>query len=91
MENGLLGEPDIRIDDTIIDIKCSKEVALKGEWIVQLLGYVILSRVHGLPVNTVAIFNPINGLWCEADVSEWRKDDALLDYLIKKKLEQRAE
>lgn len=74
LPNGVAGEIDIRWGTTIIDIKCSHTVQIGPDWMLQLLTYAYMARIHGIPIDTIAVFNPLKGLWHEASIAELSDD-----------------
>jgi hypothetical protein len=76
LPNGIMGQTDIRIGDTLIEIKCSNDISIKVEWILQILAYVALCSKHGIHIQTIAIFNPLKGFWCEQDIGAWQQEYA---------------
>lgn len=84
---GIHGELDMRMGDTIIDIKTSISDELQVQWILQLLCYKVLCE-HGksrAKVNTIAVLNPLRGWYVDIDVSLWDKHHELVKYLIDKR------
>ena len=80
--NGVEGEADLIVDDTIIDFKNSGSHSIQPEWLLQLLGYTFLARQNGYIINNIAIFNTLGGLLYKMDVSKWRKGLLLIRYLL---------
>lgn len=85
--DGVFGELDIRLHDTIVDIKTSISDDVKIQWILQLLCYKALSELGTIrkKVNSVAILNPLRGWYYTLDVSGWTKHHELMQYLIEKR------
>ena len=66
----------------IIDFKTSTSQQIQIEWIIQLLTYASLIRIHKkLPVEYISIFNPISGIESVIDIKDWNKEIELLDYI----------
>jgi hypothetical protein len=87
--NGVHGELDLLInDDTVVDIKCSLRKDLDMDWILQLFCYAHLCRENGAQVNKIAILNPLQGMWFEADISDWDHGKELIDIMLNKKFGQ---
>jgi hypothetical protein len=82
--DGIYGELDLRIDDTIIDYKTTQNNDMNLEWIVQLLCYKVLCDTK-TKINKIAIFNPLKGTYSEMDVSNWTKHKDLVAYLLQKR------
>jgi hypothetical protein len=88
IDEGVYGELDLRIDDTIIDYKCAISDEISAPWILQLLCYKSLydlKQSDDRKINKVGIFNPLRGWMVELDVSEWNKSKELITYLIDKR------
>jgi len=85
--DGVFGELDIRVQDTIVDIKTSISDDIKIQWILQLLCYKALSELgcNRKKVNTISILNPLRGWYYTMDVSGWSKHHELIQYLIEKR------
>ena len=85
-ENGVSGEIDIRLGDTIIDIKTSISDDITPAHLVQLLAYKALWDANNeKKISTVAVFNPLRGWIVPIDVSRWDKSDHLLGYLYERR------
>jgi len=66
----------------IIDFKTSNSNQIQIEWILQLLTYAALIRIHKkLPVECISIYNPISGIESIIDIKNWNKEKELLDYI----------
>ncbi len=74
------------IDNEILDIKTSNKSDVNIEFTLQLLIYTSLSRIKGMKIDKISIFNPLLGEYNYADISLWDKDEVLLDYLEDNKL-----
>lgn len=81
----VIGELDLRIDDTIIDYKTSTSDNITIDWLVQLLCYKVLCDKNGLYINNIAIYNPLKGKIYGLDVSKWNGHDLLIKYLLDKR------
>lgn len=82
--NIITGEIDMFDDTTatITDFKASVNSECKLEWIIQLLTYTALLRLQkGKSVLFVQIYNPLTGTTAIFDISEWKKEAELLEYL----------
>lgn len=88
VKDGVHGELDLRIGDTIIDYKTSVNDEISMQWFVQLLCYKALCDLNEKKITTLAILNPLRGWYSEIDVSAWDKQCELLAYLIKKRNER---
>ena len=87
-ENGMYGELDLRVGDTIIDYKNTIQDEISAPWLIQLLCYKALYDIkheNQKTINTIAIFNPLKGWYCPIDVSGWNKQAELIAYLLEKK------
>jgi len=85
LDNGIIfGDADLIINDEIMDFKTSYHEDINIEYTLQLLIYTALARSKGIQINKISIFNPLCGVYYYADISEWDKDEELLDYLINK-------
>ena len=81
------GELDL-IDTTgneLIDFKCSNSTSIfKLEWFVQLLIYKSIYN-DGNDINLLTIYNPLKGLTCSVDITEWTLNNnnskILLEYM----------
>jgi phage/plasmid-associated DNA primase len=66
----------------IIDFKTSTSQQIQIEWILQLLSYASLIRIHKkLPVEYISIYNPVSGIESIIDIKNWNKEKELLDYI----------
>lgn len=82
----IVGELDLldKTSKTIIDYKCSSSSECKLEWIIQLLAYVALLRKNSLDhseITNIEIYNPLLGSVTSFDISNWNKEDILLETL----------
>lgn len=84
INQGIYGEIDLRIGDLLIDYKTSIN-DIKLENIIQLLCYKTLCDLNNKKINTIAIFNPLKGIYSELDVSTWNKHNELITYLLQKR------
>jgi CRISPR/Cas system-associated exonuclease Cas4 (RecB family) len=85
-ERLITGELDMydETDKKVIDFKTSTSDKIQIEWILQLLTYTSLLRIHSKKqVNTVSIYNPLSGFEYLIDISKWNKEKELLDLLKK--------
>ena len=88
LENGVYGELDLRVDDMIIDYKCTINDDITAQWLLQLLCYKALydlTYMEEKQIKVVGVFNPLRGWWCPIDVSSWDKQNELLEYLLEKR------
>lgn len=86
LKEGVFGELDLRIGDTIIDYKTSINEDLTDlQWLVQLLCYKALADANGKSISKVGILNALRGWYGEIDVSSWNKHHELIGYLIEKR------
>lgn len=90
VKDGVIGELDLRVGDMVIDYKCTINDTINIEWILQLLCYKALCNMNGICVNRMGIFNPLKGCVWTVDVSWWKEQVKLIDYLIKKRDEKAA-
>ena len=66
----------------IIDFKTSNSQQIQIEWILQLLTYTALIKIHNkLPVEFISIYNPVSGVESIIDIKNWNKEKELLDYI----------
>jgi len=85
LDNGIIfGDADLIINNEIMDFKTSFHEDINVEYTLQLLIYTSLARSKGIQINKISIYNPLCGIYYYADISEWDKDEDLLDYLISK-------
>ena len=85
LDNGIIfGDADLIINNEIMDFKTSYHEDINIEYTLQLLIYTALARNKGIQINKVSIYNPLCGIYYYADVSDWDKDEDLLEYLISK-------
>jgi superfamily I DNA and RNA helicase len=85
-ERLISGELDMydKSDKKIIDFKTSINDKIQIEWILQLLTYTALMRLHTKNiVNIISIYNPISGIEYNIDIKTWNKEKELLDLLKK--------
>lgn len=93
---GMFGEMDMRVDDTIIDFKTSINEDINPQWVLQLLCYKVLCDANlsstkktnqNTPskINKICIFNPLKGMLFDIDVSQWNNGQALVQYLMDKR------
>ena len=87
---GIFGELDMLVGDTIIDYKTSTNDDINAMWFLQLLCYKVLCEKnadieHRRKINHVGIFNPLKGWYYELDVSSWNKHNELIMYLLNKR------
>jgi hypothetical protein len=81
----ICGEIDMydALSKTLIDFKVSSS-NMKLEWILQLLSYTaIMRKQHKLDVDYIQIYNPLMGTETTFDIKKWNKEDELLDYIVK--------
>lgn len=83
----VIGELDLRIDDTIIDYKTSSTDNITIDWFIQLLCYKVLCDKNGIYINNIAIYNPLKGKIYGIDISKWNGHDLLIKYLLDKRTE----
>ncbi len=91
LDEGVYGEVDMIVGDTLIDYKTSSSDEVEAKWIVQLLCYKILCERNSekrFPIRKIAIFNPLRGWISEINIDNWDKHMDLLVYLLKKREEQ---
>jgi len=91
LEDGVFGEVDMIVGDTLIDYKTSMNDDMDAKWIVQLLCYKILCERNSkrrFPIRKMAIFNPLRGWISEIAIEQWDKHMDLLAYLLQKREEQ---
>lgn len=81
-EDGISGNIDLRLDDIILDFKCSNEENIKAEHILQLLCYKELYEENmDLCIQKVGIVNLLKGKITMFDVSQYDKGKQLLESL----------
>jgi DNA polymerase III epsilon subunit-like protein len=81
-EDGITGNVDLRLDDIILDFKCSNEESIKAEHILQLLCYKELYEENmDMCIQKVGIVNLLKGKITLFDVSDYNKGKELLDFL----------
>lgn len=79
---GIYGEIDAICDNIIIDYKNSCQKNIQIEHIVQLLIYVVMCQKNNYNIDKIRIFNPIKGIISTADISDWNKQDQLINYIL---------
>lgn len=89
ISEGVHGELDLRVGDTIVEFKTTINEDINMEWLLQLLCYKVLYEWQpenkGKVIKTIAIFNPLKGLYFSLDVSTWNKHRELVQYLLQKR------
>jgi hypothetical protein len=88
IKEGMNGEIDLLIGNTIIDYKTSINDDISIQWILQLLCYKVLhdfNNPHDKKVEKIAVMNPLRGWYSYIDVSAWNKHHELVSYLLKKR------
>ena len=81
--NEVYGELDLRIGHTIIDYKTTVNDEITAPWLLQSLAYkAMYDLTHEDRITTLAWFNPLKGWYIAIDVSDWEKQDDLLNYLL---------
>jgi DNA polymerase III epsilon subunit-like protein len=85
IEEGMFGELDLRLSDTIIDYKTSVNDELNMNWLLQLLCYKVLADFNQKKINKIGILNPLKGWYIDIDVSKWDKHHQLVEYLLQKR------
>jgi hypothetical protein len=86
IERSIAGELDMYNEstNTLVDFKSSVSSSCKLEWILQMLTYTALLRnIEGKKVNYIQIYNPMTGTCTTFDVTDWNKENELLDMLDK--------
>jgi len=85
LNDGLIfGDADLIIENEVLDIKTSSKKDINIEYTLQLLLYTSLARFKGMKIDKISIFNPLLGMYHYCDVSEWNKNEELLEYLHNK-------
>ena len=85
LNDGLIfGDADLIIENEVLDIKTSSKKDINIEYTLQLLLYTSLARYKGMKIDKISIFNPLLGMYHYCDVSEWNKNEELLEYLHNK-------
>lgn len=85
IKEGMFGEIDLRIQDTVIDYKTSINDEISMQWLIQLLCYKSLADANGKHINKIGILNSLRGWYSEIDISSWNKQHELVDYLLCKR------
>lgn len=90
IDEGIYGEIDMIVGDTIVDYKTSNSDDIDATWVVQLLLYKVLVEKNSnladrRQINHVGIFNPLRGWYYELDVKSWDKHMELVKYILKKR------
>lgn len=88
VKEGMHGELDLRIGDTIIDYKTSINDDISMQWLLQLLCYKVLADHNGHHISRIGILNSLRGWYGEVDVSSWDRHHDLVDYLLKRREEK---
>lgn len=85
LDNGsIYGDADLIVNNEVMDFKTSYNGDINIEYTLQLLIYASLARSRGIQINKISIYNPLTGSYFYSDISNWDKDEDLLDYLINK-------
>ena len=85
LNDGLIfGDADLIIENEILDMKTSSKKDINIEYTLQLLLYTSLARYKGMKIEKISIFNPLLGMYHYCDVSQWNKNEELLEYLHNK-------
>lgn len=82
IKDGMYGTFDLRVGNTVINYKTSSNDDISLQLIVQLLCYKVLCDFNGVPIDTVAILNPLRGWYASLDVSSWNKHQEFVSYVI---------
>jgi len=77
----IFGDADLIIENEILDIKTSSNKDMNIEYTLQLLLYTALARYKGMKIDKISIFNPLLGIYYYCDITNWNKDEELLEYL----------
>ena len=85
LEEGIFGEADMIVGDTVIDYKVSTSDELDAIWIIQLLCYKTLCDINKIAIKNIGIFNALRGWYYEIDVSDWKGHYKLMSYLLDKR------
>jgi hypothetical protein len=90
IDEGIFGEIDMVVGDTIIDYKTSTNDEINAMWFIQLLCYKVLCEKHSeveqrRKINNIGIFNPLKGWYYEVDISGWNKHAEFIAYLLNKR------
>jgi len=76
-------DADFMFDETLIDIKSTKNLCYSTETMAQIFGYAAMSKAIGKPVERVGIYFARFGLFAVFPLSELESCDAFLDeYLL---------
>lgn len=86
LSSEIIGEADLIIGKTLIDIKTSYSHELQMEHIMQTLCYAYLARQNGYKINNIGIINPLLGYYYKINIKKWKLGKKLIDYLIKQNL-----
>jgi hypothetical protein len=80
-------DADIIIDDTLIDIKVTKNLLLEREHLNQTIGYYILSLIGGVngdhsfkPIKNIAIYFARHGVFWKVALADIADEPAILDF-----------
>lgn len=79
----VIGEADLIIGTTVIDVKVSYKDTLELSHILQLLSYAGLAREAGMTINKIAILNPLRGKLFTINIENWDKGTELITFLTK--------
>jgi len=85
LEEGIFGEADMIVGDTVIDYKVAAADELDAMWIIQLLCYKTLCDINKIPIKNIGIFNALRGWYYQIDVSDWKGHYKLMSYLLDKR------
>jgi DNA polymerase III epsilon subunit-like protein len=85
MKHGIYGTLDVIIGKTLMYIKLCNKEHIDLQLLVLLLVQLSLCLENGIDIDTVSVFNPLQGVVVRIDVSNWNGQKHLLSYLTSKR------
>ena len=73
----VLGDADLLIDETLVELKTSKSKYISTTWKCQVLLYAAILRTRGHRVSSVLFLNVATGVAVRADLSAWQERETL--------------
>jgi hypothetical protein len=74
----VLGDADLLIDGTLVELKTSKSRCIPAAWKCQVLLYAAILRTCGHRVSSVVFLNAATGVAVRADLSAWQEGETLV-------------
>jgi TPR repeat protein len=73
----VLGDADLLIDETLVELKTSKSKWMSTKWKCQVLLYAAILRASATRVSSIVILNVATGVSVRADISAWQERESL--------------